>query len=302
MNHRFAPLRPAAMMLIATAFAGAAYAQSDNAALSGTVTDPSGAFVPNARVSVTDNSTKETRNVVTNDSGNFTVPNLRPGSYSVRIQAAGFNVTTLNDVKLDPSIGRHVDAALKVGDSNTVVTVEAGVNVIQTESAVVGQLVTAEQVKSIQLNGRNPLYLAQMEPGVVRDAPMASFSFGLDNGINIGGSRNQESLITLDGAPMVRTRSNGSSVGVADVDSTSQVQILTNSYQAEYGRSAGGQIRMVPKSGTSTFHGSAYEYFRNTALNVNTWQRKLPTNSIANVCLKVCFGLPLLKEHSSNQK
>lgn len=113
----------------------------------------------------------------------------------------------------------------------------------------------------------------------MRNAAIASFSFGLDNGLNIGGARSQESLITIDGAPAVRTRSNGTSVGVADVDSTSQVQILTNSYQPEYGRTSGGQVRIVPKSGTSSFHGAVYEYFRNTALNANTWQRKLPTNA-----------------------
>jgi hypothetical protein len=80
-------------------------------------------------------------------------------------------------------------------------------------------------------------------------------------------------VITFDGAPMVRTRSNGTSVGVADVDSTSQVQVLTTSYPAEYGRTSGGQVRMVPKSGTTDFHGSAFEYFRNNALNANTWGR-----------------------------
>ena len=166
----------------------------------------------------------------------------------MRIEAAGFQSVTLNDVTVDPSIGRHVDVTMKPGESTSTVTVEAGANNVQTESAAVGQLVTQEQVKNIQLNGRNPLYLSQLEPGVVRNSSMASFAFGLDNNVNIGGARNQESVITLDGAPMVRTRSNGTSVGVADVDSTSQVQILTNSYPAEYGRSAGGQIRMFPRA------------------------------------------------------
>lgn len=279
MNSRFAGSSAAAIALVLTCTS--AYAQSDAASLSGTVTDPSGAVVPNAKVTVTDTATKDSHVVTTNGTGNFTVPNLRPSGYDIRIEASGFQTTTLNSVKLDPSIGRHVDATLKIGDSGETVTVEAGANTLQTESAVVGQLVTQEQVKSIQLNGRNPLYLSQLEPGVTRNASMASFSFGLDNGVNIGGSRSNESIITLDGAPMVRTRSNGTSVGVADVDSTSQVQILTNSYDAEYGRTAGGQIRMVPKSGTSQFHGSVYEYFRNTALNANTWQRKLPTNDIS---------------------
>ena len=254
------------------------FAQSDNSSLSGAVSDASGALMPNAKVTVHNNATNDERVVTTNESGNFTLPNMPPGAYTVRVESAGFQSVTLNDVRVDPSIGRHLDVSLKVGESSSNVTVEANANTVQTESAAVGQLVTQEQVKSIQLNGRNPLYLAQMEPGVVRNASMAAFAFGLDNGINVSGARSQESVITLDGAPMVRTRSNGTSVGVADVDSTSQVQILTANYPAEFGRAAGGQIRMVPKSGTSDFHGSVYEYFRNTALNANTWIRNSSTN------------------------
>ena len=265
---------------LAVPFTPPIFAQSDSAALTGSITDASGAFLPNAKVTIHGTATGSDRVVTTNDSGNFVAPNVEPGDYSVRVEAAGFQTTTLRGVKVDPSIGKRIDIVLKIGDTSSSVTVEASANTVQTESAVVGQLVTQEQVKSIQLNGRNPLYLAQLEPGVVRNSPMASFSFGLDNGLNIGGSRSQDSLITLDGAPAVRTRSNGTSVGVADVDSTAQVQILTNSYQAEYGRTAGGQVRIVPKSGTSDFHGSAYEYLRNTFFNANTWQRKLPTNSL----------------------
>ena len=260
-------------------------AQSDNSSLTGAVSDSSGALLPNAKVTVHNNATGAEQVLTTNSTGNFTMPNVEPGNYTVRVESSGFQTVTLNDVHVDPSIGRKVDVVLKVGNTSTDVTVEADVNGVQTESAVVGQLVTQEQVKNIQLNGRNPLYLSQMEPGVVRNSSMAALGFGLDNGINIGGSRSQESVITLDGVPMVRTRSNGTSVGVADVDSTSQVQILTNSYQAEYGRSAGGQIRMLSKSGTTHFHGSAYEFIRNTAFNANTWQRKLPTNA-ANIRAK----------------
>ena len=225
------------------------------------------------RSPIHNNATLADRTITSNESGAFTLTNLAPGDYTVRATKAGFQATTLNDVHLDPSIGRKVDIAMKVGDTSITITVEAGVNTVQTESGAVGQLITQEQVKSIQLNGRNPLYLSQMEPGVVRTNPMASFSFGLDNGINVNGARSQESVITYDGAPMVRTRSNGTSVGVADVDSTSQVQVLTTSYPAEFGRTSGGQIRMIPKSGTSDFHGSVFEYFRNTALNANTWAR-----------------------------
>lgn len=266
---------------LAVPFSISASAQSDSTSLSGGVTDASGAFLPNAKVTVRSNATGAENVVTTNESGSFTVTNVNPGDYTVRVESAGFQTVTLNNVHVDPAIGKRVDISLKVGDAGSVITVEASANTVQTESAVLGQLVTQEQVKSIQLNGRNPLFLAQMEPGVVRTSPMANFSFGLDNGIYIGGARNQGALITLDGAPMVRTRSNGTSVGTADVDSTSQVQVLSSAYPAEYGRSDGGQVRIVPKSGTAEFHGSAFEYLRNNFFNANTWQRKLPSNTVA---------------------
>jgi hypothetical protein len=256
-------------------------AQSDSTSVSGTVADASGALLPNAKIIVRNEATGVEQSINSNESGQYTIPNVRPGSYTVTVEAAGFQTFKTSGVLVDASIPKRVDAAMKVGDTGVSVNVEANVNTVQTESAVLGQLVTQEQVKSIQLNGRNPLFLAQMEPGVIRTSPMASFSFGLDNGIYIGGGRNQGALITLDGAPMVRTRSNGTSVGTADVDSTSQVQILSSAYPAEYGRSDGGQVRIVPKSGTSEFHGTAYEYLRNNFFNANTWSRKLPTNSAA---------------------
>lgn len=250
-----------------------AWAQSDTSSLSGTVTDPSGAAIPNAKVMVRSLATQTERNITSNETGGFNLTNIPPGDYSLRVEAPGFQTTTLGNVHVDPSIGRRIDVQMNVGDTKTEITVEAGANTIQTESASVGQLVTQEQVKSIQLNGRNPLYLSQLEPGVVRGNSMAAFAFGLDNGINVNGARSQESVITFDGAPMVRTRSNGTSVGVADLDATSQVQILTTSYPAEYGRTSGGQVRIVPKSGTTQFHGSLFEYFRNNVLNANTWTR-----------------------------
>lgn len=248
------------------------HAQSDTSSLAGTVTDASGAVVPKANITLNNQATRAEIHATTTDSGNYTITNLPTGSYTMRVEAPGFQITNLSDIRVDPNIGRRVDVTMRVGDTTTSITVEANANTVQTESGAVGQLITQEQVKNIQLNGRNPIYLAQMEPGVVRGNSMAAFSFGLDNGINVSGARSQESVITFDGAPMVRTRSNGTSVGVADVDSTSQIQVLTTSYAAEYGRTSGGQIRMVPKSGTSEFHGSAFEYFRNSALNANTWK------------------------------
>jgi hypothetical protein len=274
-NDRFHTRALLLVVICLLAAASPIFAQTDTSSLSGTVSDSSGAIIANAKVNVRNDATQIDRDAITNETGSFTITNLVPGSYTVRVEATGFQTTTFSGVQVDPNIGRRLDVSMKVGDTTTTVTVEATANTVQTESGAVGQLITQEQVRNIQLNGRNPLYLAQMEPGVVRNNSMAALGFALDNPLNVNGARSQESMQTFDGAPMVRTRSNGTSVGVADVDSTSQVQVLSANYPAEYGRTSGGLIRLVPKSGTSDFHGSAFEYFRNNALNANTWSRNL---------------------------
>ncbi|WP_446743717.1 carboxypeptidase regulatory-like domain-containing protein [Silvibacterium acidisoli] len=256
----------------------AAHPQSDNASISGTVSDTAGAVLPRATVTIRNEATNEIRTTTTNDAGTYNVTNLSPGSYTIRVEAQGFQTYVQSHAHLDPSIGSRIDASLKVGSSSETVNVVANANTIQTQTASVGQLVTQQQVQSIQLNGRNPMYLAQLEPGVRRGSAISNFNFGLDNGININGSNSRENGMTFDGAPMVRSRGNGTSVGVADTDSTSEMQVLTASYPAEYGRASGGIIRIVPKSGTSDFHGAVFEYLRNSFLNANTWARNLVTD------------------------
>ena len=257
-------------------FAGvAAQAQSSSSSLSGTVTDASGAVLPGAKVTAHNEATGQDAIIVTNGVGAYTFPNLPIGNYTVRVEAPGFQTAVQQGTHLDPNIGARYDPSLKTGQSSENITVQADANTLQTESASVGQLVTSEQVKSIQLNGRNPLYLSQLEPGVNRNAPLSSFNFAPDfSGPIVNGARAAESLLTLDGAPMVRTRGNGTQIGVADVDTISQEQILTTSYPAEYGETSGGLIQLVPRSGTSQFHGSVFEFLRNSFFDANTWTRK----------------------------
>ncbi len=249
-----------------------AFAQSDLGTISGFVKDPSGATVPNAKVTVR-NQTGIDRGVSTNESGFYTVTNIPAGLYSLSAEAPGFEKYQSSGNKLDPSGHLSVDVALTVGASTETVQVTANAATLQTESASVQQLVTRQQIDSLELNGRNPVGLAALVPGA-RSTTLAGLNFNFFQGpANFNGSRNPENLITYDGAPATRTRSNGTSLGAADVDSTQEVQILTSNYAPEYGRTSGAQIRITTKTGTSQFHGAAYEYLRNTALNANTWAR-----------------------------
>jgi hypothetical protein len=262
----------ALVFFMSLASSGGLLAQSDLGTISGFVKDPSGATVPNAKVTVRNNTAVE-RQAVTNESGYYTITNLPPGLYTLGAEAPGFQKYQSTDNKLDPSGHLNIDATLSVGAATQIVQVTASTATLQTESSTVQELITRQQIDSLELNGRNPIWLAALVPGA-RGTTLASLNFGFTQGpANFNGSRNPENLITFDGAPATRTRSNGTSLGAADVDSTQEVQILTADYAAEYGRSSGAQIRVTTKAGTNQFHGAAYEYLRNTALNANTWAR-----------------------------
>src|SRR5713226_2539877 len=248
------------------------FAQSDLGRISGFIKDPSGATVPNAKVTVRNNIGVE-RQVTTNESGYYVVTNVPPGLYTMIAEAAGFQKYETTNNKLDPSAELVIDATLTVGSASQTVEVSASAVLLQTESASVQKLITREQIDSLEINGRNPIFMANLVPGT-RGGTLANLSFNFSQGpSNINGARTIESLITYDGAPAVRTRSNGTSLGSADVDSTQEIQILTADYAPEYGRSSGGQIRITSKSGSQDFHGAAFEYVRNTIFDANPWQR-----------------------------
>jgi hypothetical protein len=255
----------------------AAFAQSDNAVISGFIKDQAGAVVPNAKVTIKSETRAFERTTTANDEGYYVISSLPPGLYTVTVEAAGFKAYQETNKKLDANLTTSVDVALQTGEVTETVTVTASTSQVQTETATVGRTVETKQVEYLQLNGRNPLFLAQTKPGVIGGA-LGGNDFALTTGgLVINGARTQDNLITYDGAVGVRTRSNGTSIGTADVEATQEVQILTANYNAEYGRSAGGQIRIVTKSGTQNFHGVFYDYLRNAALNANEWGRNRNT-------------------------
>src|SRR5712664_100712 len=260
------------VLFLSLGASGMLFAQSDLGRISGFVKDSSGATIANAKVAVQNKSGIE-RQTTTNESGYYIITNIPPGLYTMVAEAAGFQKYETRDNKLDPSADLVIDATLTVGSTSQTIEVSASTVQLQTESATVQKLVTREQIDALELNGRNPIYMASLVPGT-RGGSLASLNFNFTQGpSNVNGSRNPENLITYDGAPATRTRSNGTSLGAADVDSTQEVEILTGNYAPEYGRTSGAQIRIVTKTGTQNFHGAAYEYLRNDAFNANTWSR-----------------------------
>src|ERR1700722_11290003 len=232
-------------------------AQTDNGTIVGYVKDPSGAVIPKAKVVLTNEATGVESRATTNDSGYYVVNSVPSGLYSLTAEAAGFKKFGSLHNKLDANSTLSIDAALVVGAASDTVEVIADAQSLQTESAAVDKLITRDQIDSLELNGRDPLFLASMQPGVRSGTTLGDFTFSLTNGgYAINGARSQDSTITFDGAPAVRTRANGTSIGVAGVDSTQEVQVLSADYSPEYGRAAGGQIRIVTKGGGAQFHGA----------------------------------------------
>lgn len=264
-----------------------AYAQSDLASISGTITDPAGALIPNAQVTLTSEATHAVHKTVTNRSGLYTVPGLAPGSYTITVTAAGFQTLVSKGNSLDPSVPTTANLQLTVGGTTQSVDVQAAPTTLEADSATLGRTIDAKQIDSLPVNGRNPIYVALTKAGITSGpgsgvtanssatgSNLSSFNFSTGLGaIQINGGRERDNLITFDGAVAVRIRASGDSVGVVDMENVQEVQVLSANYAPEYGRSIGGQIRITTKSGTSQFHGSLYEYLQNPDLNANSWVR-----------------------------
>jgi len=169
-----------------------AFGQSDTAAISGFVKDPTGSIIPNASVSIISEITGVERKATTNDQGYYIVSNLPPGLYIIGVEAPGFKRFLQSGNKLDANVNLRLDAALEIGALSETVSVVATISQIQSDSATVGKTVESKQIEKMMLNGRNPLFLALLKPGV-RGGSLAGFSFGLTSGgFSINGSRTQD--------------------------------------------------------------------------------------------------------------
>jgi Carboxypeptidase regulatory-like domain/TonB-dependent Receptor Plug Domain len=246
-------------------------AQELNATLTGTVTDPSGAIVPAATVLIHNNDTNaDVRTVTTDGSGNYTATNLPAGTYTVTVQAAGFRSYTANNVTLHVAEKRALNAALEAGQVAETVNVEETATPIETSTAAQAGTITGTQVRELELNNRNFEQLVLLQPGVTNGLP-DQVGFGLSNSttISVNGARVTSNNWTVDGADINDSGSNGTLLNVPSVDAIQEFTLQRSTYDAQYGRSGGGQVLVATKSGTSAYHGDAYEFVRNDFFNAN---------------------------------
>jgi len=247
--------------------------------INGTVTDSSGAVIPNATVTVTEEGVNGASRTVTTDArGNYTVTNLPAGTYSVSFSANGFQGSRTQNIALYVAQLRSVDAQLKLGQVSQTVTVQGYAETVNTTSGSVAGTITGTQVNELQLNNRNIEQLVTLQPGVVSGLP-DEVGFGLNNSttLAVNGARSNGNNWTVDGADINDSGSNGTLLNVPSVDAVQEFTLERSTYDAEYGRSGGGQILLATKSGSSSFHGDAYEFVRNDAFNANSFFNKQST-------------------------
>jgi hypothetical protein len=246
----------------------------------GTVRDKSGGVVPGAIVKITDSTKADllVRTVTTNHEGIFSAPNLAVSTYTVTIEMPNFKKAVKSDVKLDVGQRRNVDFILEVGGTNEVVTVQADVVTIETSTPTTASLISGAQIRELSLNNRNWVQLVALAPGVTNDLADQVYvgttnPDGQANTINISvnGGRSSQNTFTVDGADITDRGSNITIQAYPSVDSIGEFKVLRSLYPAEAGRSGGGQVNIVTRSGTAKYHGSAFEFIRNEVLNANNF-------------------------------
>ena len=269
------------------------WAQDATGTVAGVVTDPAAAVVPKATVTVTNTGTKSSQQTVTDGNGFYEVRHLPIGNYQVSVQLAGFAKAASSVAALDINQTLRVDIRLQIGQVSDVVNVESQASTVETQISTVGGTVTGQAIFELPLNGRNTLDLLATQPGVTLTNPDS----GAAGNYSIGGGRTDSVTYLLDGALNNDLLSNGVVVN-PNPDAIAEFRVIESTYGAEYGRNAGGIVSIVTKSGTNSFHGTAYDYVRNTIFDANDFffnQQGNPRAILKRNQYGLTFGGPLIK-------
>jgi hypothetical protein len=265
------------ILAIAILSTSQASAQVTGATLSGTVTDPSGAAIANAQVSILNKATGVNRDVTTDSAGLYSAPNLVPGQYDVTVKASGFSATKQSDITLNVGAQQTLNVALRIGEATQTIEVAGVAPLIQLGTSTVSGEVQGSAIRELPLNGRDWASLATLTPGVNAIETQMAYTAGAVRGnrgfgsqLTISGGRPTQNNYRLDGLSIndYGNGGPGSVLGVSlGVDAIEEFSVVTANYSAEYGRTSGGVVNAVSKSGTNAFHGDAYEFLRNQVLD-----------------------------------
>ena len=250
-------------------------AAQDISVISGTVSDKSGAAIVGAQVVVASTGGNLTRTTETNAEGAYAVPALPSGSYDVSVTAQGFQKFQAKGVKLGVAEKVRVDVSMNVGSiTEEVIVTGESVAQVDTQSAELSSTITGKQIDNLELNGRNFTQLVTLAPGVINQTGQDEGAVGVAGNVaySINGGRTEYNNWELDGGDNMDNGSNSTLNVYPNLEAISEFKVLTNSYGAQYGKNGSGTVEVETKSGTSQFHGSAFEYVRNQDFNANSWE------------------------------
>jgi len=245
-----------------------AFAQNTNASLNGQVTDPSGASVPGTTVTVTDVSTNIAHKAVSDEGGHYLVTNLIPGNYQVIVEHDGFDKKVLSGITLEVGKTSTLNVAITVGSVNTTVSVTTNAAVTDTSQSQVGAVIDTTKIVGLPLNQRSFYSLPLLAPGV--EMPAQNSTLGFRGGFNVSGNEETSNTFTVNGIDDDDQDVNAPSFRPS-VEDIQEFNILTGVYSAEYGRSEGGQVVVITKSGGNQIHGDAFEFIRNEVTDAKNY-------------------------------
>jgi hypothetical protein len=266
-------------------YAGVLCAQSTNASLSGLVIDPSKARIAGARVTAISSGINIRDEATTNAAGEYYLPNLAPGTYRIEVEKPGFKKLIRPDVILHLQDSLDIDFEMTLGSASESITVQGGAPLVNTESATVSTVVDRTFADSLPLNGRSFQTLIMLTPGVV----VTQTAFDDQGQFSVNGQRADANYFTVDGVsanfgvtgyfPLVQAAGgglpaltvSGGTNSLVSVDAMQEFRVQTSSFAPEFGRTPGGQVSILTRSGTNDFHGTLFEYFRNDVLDANDW-------------------------------
>jgi len=262
---------------------------AQNATIVGTVSDPSGAVMPNVNITITNPQTGWSRTIPTNDSGQYVVPDIQIGHYNIRAEASGFKAAEQKDIVLQVGDRLRVDFQMKVGTTAETITVEANAIAVQSDSGEVSNVITDKQVSQIAVNGRSIYQLAQLTPGASSQINgFVNTPVGGCSNVEFNGMRQNHNIYLLDGGEDDDRGGAGGMSIAPSTDAIAEFRALTSNYSADYGLSSAATMTMILKSGTSTLHASAWEFNRNDALDARGFYNPGP-DPVAKLRLNV-FG------------
>lgn len=312
-----------AFLLTLLVFGNKVLPQSPNGSIRGIVLDPEAKAIPGAEIIVLNDATRVQYDTKTNGEGIYAVEDLPPGSYRLQVSKFGFTTIIKPDITLNVEDALLLNFTLNVGASSVAITVEGGAPVINTTDAAVSTVVDQSYVENMPLNGRSFQSLMLLTPGVTPNTPQASGAIGATGEFSVNGQRTESNSYSVDGVSgntgifagayqfpgvsgsIAASTALGTTQALVSVEALEEFRVQTSTYSAEYGRNPGAQFSFVTKSGTNDWHGSLFEYLRNSVFDANDWFNdydRLPKSPLRQNDFGGTIGGPVEIPHVYNGK